>query len=153
MKSLGVILGVGLVFFTYFGWQSYENSSDVKSLQDLQAGRVICSKRLSQTFTSSVLADSSSKYLTNDFMGKTEQCFKKAIDVSSHVSDRSALKGFTNLAAKAFWLLDEVSSQIEQGEGFRPGTIQARYQVFEKASQDWDSTCLLYTSPSPRDRG
>ena len=56
-----------------------ENSEKIKRLTNFDSGMQTCFSRVNQTYTASMLADSSSNYLTQNFQNFTEECFAEGI--------------------------------------------------------------------------
>ena len=93
------------------------NSTAYQSLMNMKSALQICSTRVGQTHTASVLGDSNSIYLDSNFTGATEECFA---DLQGLVEDNKLLgkdgvKKINAVSTNVHWFSESLRSS---GTGF-----------------------------------
>ena len=96
-------------------------------------------------------------------LGRPESADKYALDAKSEVVnlDENAIKSFAEQSHKLGLNNKQAQGILEFYKNNMEGTAQqtkidietAQAQAVQELRQEWGRDCLLYTSPSPRDRG
>jgi hypothetical protein len=123
-------------------------SARYKSVGDIRNGLQICSARTNQTFTASVIGDTSSIYMDSNFTSATEECFAEATNLVEDYKGLSETisKKINALNSNVHWFHEALRST---GKGFSvkannaAGNIDTKYQAVEESV---DSTMELIDS-------
>ena len=106
----GLILLVALIANTY---NIQENSVRIKHLTNFESGIQTCFTRVNQTYTASLLNDTTSNYLSQNFQNLTEECFAEGIlniEESFKVELSLVAKKLTTLASNVHWFHEDILS-------------------------------------------
>ena len=106
----GLFLLAVLVANTY---NIQENSGRIKRLTNFESGMQTCFSRVNQTYTASVLAETTSNYLTQNFQNFTEECFAEGIlnVEDTFKSELSQIaKKLSTLASNVHWFHEDILS-------------------------------------------
>ena len=106
----GLVLLAILVANTY---NIQENSARIKRLTNFESGMQTCFSRVNQTYTASVLAETTSNYLTQNFQNFTEECFAEGIlnVEDTFKSELSQIaKKLSTLASNVHWFHEDILS-------------------------------------------
>ena len=110
-KSLaGLILLVALVSNTY---NIQENSGRIKHLTNFESGMQTCFSRVNQTYMASMLSDTTSNYLSQNFQNLTEECFAEGIlnvEESFKIELSQVGKKLSTLASNVHWFHEDILS-------------------------------------------
>jgi hypothetical protein len=130
--SCAFVIASGTLF--YFNMKNIENSS---SARVAQAGMMTCFSRVSQTFTSHVIADTSSNYLSREFTDLTSECFadvKNSLEVAIPQGLSVLKKHINTLSSDAHWfheMLESVSINENVEEVLNTEKTSARFDSLE----------------------
>lgn len=106
----GLFLLAGLIFNTY---SIQENARRIKRLTNFESGIQTCFSRVNQTYTASMLSDTTSNYMTQNFQNLTEECFAEGI---LNLEDRfktelsQVAKKLSTLASNVHWFHEDILS-------------------------------------------
>lgn len=135
----GLILLTALVVNTY---NIQENSGRIKRLTNFESGMQTCFSRVNQTYTASMIGDSASSYLSQNFQNLTEECFAEGIlnvEESFKTELSQVAKQLSTLASNVHWFHEDILSPVgsraiaDQGETRNVGSR------FEKIETTKDS--------------
>ena len=93
------------------------NSTAYQSLMNMKSALQICSTRVGQTHTASVLGDSNSIYLDSNFTGSTEECFAdlQGLVEDSKLLGKDGVKKINAVSTNVHWFSESLRSS---GTGF-----------------------------------
>ncbi len=135
----------GLFFLAILVVNTYciqENSEKIKRLTNFDSGMQTCFSRVNQTYTASMLADSSSNYLTQNFQNFTEECFAEGIlNVEETFKGElsQVAKKLSTLASNVHWFHEDllspgsVNAISNNGESRNVG---ARFELIESTKDE-----------------
>lgn len=95
--------GLGLAMTIGSFWHHQMNQSKLDRLNVLSQGTATCFNRVSQTFTAFMIKDAGSQYLSNSFMGLSNECLKETVAASAP---------FRNEIEKGFETLNQLVSEV-----------------------------------------
>ena len=100
---------VGLIVVS--GYYSSNNGSFTK-LMEMKNALQICSTRVGQTHTASVLGDSNSIYLDSGFTGSTEECFAdlQSLAEENQILGKEGVKKANALGSNVHWFSESLRS-------------------------------------------
>jgi len=144
-KSKIWLIGLSSVALFSVGHMFKDLSGRYKNVGDIRNGLQICSARANQTFTASVIGDTSSIYMDSNFTAATEECYAEAatlVEDYKGLSDTVAKK-INALNSSVHWFHESLRST---GKGFSVkgnesnGEIESKFQSLE---ENVDSTLEL----------
>lgn len=103
--------GLGLAVTIGAFWHHQMNQSKLDRLNVLSQGTGTCFNRVSQTFTAFMIKDTSSQYLTNAFMGLSNECLKETVAATAPFRTEVG-KGFetlNQLVSEVHWFHEKIS--------------------------------------------
>ena len=130
------VMGLTIAGISYY---SMGLSRDVKNLSLVQNGIRTCFARVAQTFTSKILAESSSVYLDRSFGSTTEECFGETMNRMDEFfsTQMEGLKRQINtLSSDVHWFHDKIEksqnslTSVEDAEIFL-SNLSSRFEKLE----------------------
>lgn len=129
---------IALSAFSIFsvGHMFYDLTNKFKVTGQIQNGLQICSSRVNQTYTATVIGDAASSYLDSNFTSQTTECFAEVVTLVENFKSLSnnVLKKLNNLNSNVHWFHEALRSS---GNGFNvketdnSKTLGNKYQVVE----------------------
>lgn len=147
-KSKIWLVGLSSVALFGVGHMFKDLSSRYKSVGDIRNGLQICSARAHQTYTASLLGDSSSIYMDSNFTSASEECFAEATNL---VEDYQGLsdtisKKINALNSNVHWFHESLRGT---GKGFSVKEAQGNSAIdskYQQVEESVDSTLELIDS-------
>ena len=125
------------------------NNSGYKSLLEMKSALQICTTRVGQTHTASVLGDSNSIYLDSNFTGSTEECFAdlQGLAEDNQVLGKEGVKKANALSSNVHWFSESLRSS---GSGFsvKETSVKNISQKFSDVETSSDKFSELINSKS-----
>ncbi|WP_157679973.1 hypothetical protein [Bacteriovorax sp. DB6_IX] len=147
-KSKIWLIGLSSVALFSVGHMFKDLSGKYRRVGEIRNGLQICSARTNQTFTASVIGDTSSIYMDSNFTSATEECFAEASSLIEDYKGASETisKKMNVLSSSVHWFHEALRSS---GKGFsvkdnsNSSEIGTKFQVVE---ENTDSTLELIDS-------
>lgn len=130
-KSRIWLIGLsGLALFST-GTMFKDLSGQYKRAGSIQNGLQICANRAHQTYTASVIGDTSSIYMDSSFSGATEECFAEAASMMEDFKGLApaVIKRMNSLNSNVHWFHEELRTT---GKGFSVKETDSKAGIDEK---------------------
>ncbi len=147
-KTRGWLLAVSCVGIMVVGKFYGHNSSILQELMQFSNALEICSARVGQSYTASMLADNNSIYMDSNFTGATEECFADIVGLTeeSKTLGQSGLKKINALASSTHWFHESLRSSgsaFSAKEQDVTGKVQSKYGDFETSRDSFGEVIAL----------
>lgn len=130
----GLFLLVALIANTY---SIQENSVRIKHLTNFENGVQTCFSRVNQTYTASLISETTSNYLSQNFQNLTEECFAEGIiniEENFKVELSLVAKKLSTLASNVHWFHEDIlspgSTRVTSKDG-ESRDVGARFEKIE----------------------
>lgn len=138
-KTRSFLIAISAFSIFSVGHMFYDLTNKFKVSGQIQNGLQICTSRVNQTYTATVIGEATSSYLDSNFTSQTTECFAEVISLVENFKtlSSSVLKKLNNLNSNVHWFHEALRSS---GNGFNvkevdnSKSLANKYQVVEVES-------------------